>query len=173
MFRLVALALAAAACGGTSSHAETITVPFQVASADATGGAISLTAASGTAYTEFLTAAEAEIGDELYFVEVDEVRVTLLPTSTGVAALDEVFTGDIVVSFLINGARSFDVGRGAAAGTTVSGGPEYNFNLLSGVEREAMLSGNFEVVVSGTPAAGFAAAGATAELSVELDFEAF
>jgi hypothetical protein len=176
-------ALSAAACSDDPvSYSAPIGLNLKVKSADTMSGIVSddkgITTESSNPYGAFISEARAKLGRDPGEIVVDEARLFLGASSTGVAALGEVFTGDVEVLFQMNDTNnSYPVALGAVTATTSSGpislGVDFSSRDASSVDLAKLVGGSFKVIVRGPAAAGFSTKGADADLQVTLTFSAF
>jgi hypothetical protein len=173
------------ACGGTSdpvSFSEPVGISLPVASKDVVTGAVSaeknINTENGNPYGAFTSAARARLGGrDPSHIAVTGATLELFPaTSTGVAALDQVFTGPVTVGFQSSASGTlFPVGQ---VTNPVGAGPvaltvAFDSASLPAADRAAITQGQFKVVLAGTAASGFAGASATADLKVTFVFVAY
>jgi hypothetical protein len=171
-----------AACGGDDpvSFSSPVGINLKAESGDVSGTAISddkgITTESGNPYGAFMTDATAKIGGEPNRVEVDHLTLTLGATSTGVTALEQVYTGNVEVLFLMNDTNNtYPVGTIADPKGTGPDAVHVDFASedVSEVDWPKYLGGSFKVVVRGTAATDFATKGAKADLQLTFTFAAF
>jgi hypothetical protein len=190
MKKLLALAPLAllAACGGGSepvSYSAPVGISLPVASKDASSGSISvgknINTESGNPYGAFVNSARSRIGHDPSRIVVTATTLTLLTgTSTGVAALEQVFTGMVTISFQMNGTSTVypaaQIANPAGAGP-VSLSVGLDSNTLPDADRASLFQGQFKVVLSGTPPGGASGAFATgsdlADLVATFEFVAY
>jgi hypothetical protein len=173
MKKLLALAPLAllAACGGKDpvAYSAPVGISLPVASKDASSGSISvgknINTESGNPYGAFVNAARARIGHDPSRIVLTATTLTLLPgTSTGVNALEEVFTGQAMISFQMNGANA--TYPAAQIVNPVGAGPVslsvgFDSSSLPDADRASLIQGQFKVLLSGTPPGGATGAFAT------------
>ena len=139
-----------------------------VASKDASSGSISvgknINTESGNPYGAFVNEARARIGHDPSRVVLTGATLKLLGTSTGVTALDQVFTGAVTISFQMNGTNTTypaaQVANPAGAGP-VSLSVGFDSSSLPAADRASLIQGQFKVLLAGTPPGGAAGAFAT------------
>lgn len=178
---LLVLVLVAACGDDPVNYSAPVGIELKVKSSDATTAAISddkgITTESGNPYGAFVTAANTKLGHAPSEIDVDKVTLTLnTAKSTGVAALDEVMTGDVSVQFMMNDTNDpFTVAHfaGPTGVGPVEGSTTFDWSAVGGDNVAKMMAGSFKVVMSGPPAAGFATKGAEASLTVTFTFTAF
>jgi hypothetical protein len=135
----------------------------------------SITTESGNPYGAFISAAEAELGRDPARVEIEELGLVLGGTSTGVTALEQVYTGNVEVLFVMGDSNNtYPVGtvtnpKGTTAGIDIG----FESNDISATDWDKFLGGGFKVVIRGTAAADFASKGAKADLQLTFTFAAF
>jgi hypothetical protein len=172
-----------AACGSDPvSYSAPVGISLPVASKDVVSGALSadkdINTESGNPYGAFTSSARAQLGGhDPSHIAVTGVTLELLTaTSTGVTALEQVFTGPVTVGFQTSssgpiypaGQVTNPVGAGPVALTAA-----FDSESLPDADRAAITQGQFKVVLSGTAANGFASAGATADLKATFTFVAY
>jgi hypothetical protein len=182
MTRFTMLCLVLAACGDDPvSFSAPVGINLKAKSGDVSNNAISdekgITTESGNPYGAFVAGAEAEIGGPPGSIEVDDVTLTLGAQSTGVVALDEIYTGDVDVAFIMNDTdNTFDV---AHVDSPTGVGPVdfddivFDPDAVGDIDYEKLLNGSFKVVIRGNAAADFQTKGADANLQVTFTFAAF
>ena len=181
MLRLACIAVLLSACGDDPlSYSAPVAINLKAKSGDVAGTAISdekgITTESGNPYGAFVGDATRTLGRAPTAVEIDALTLTLGANSTGVTALDQIFTGDVDVAFIMNDSdNTYDVGH--VVSPTGVGPVEVDINFESDAvpadDYTRYLNGSFMVVVRGTAAADFASKGAEADLQVTFTFAAF
>jgi hypothetical protein len=173
--------VALGACSDPASTSQPVGIELKAKSGDAGTGAIAelkdITTESGNPYGAFVADARAQLGGhDPSRIELPSVTLTLGGQSTGVARLEDVFTGDVDVAFVMNtSSDTYDVAHlmnPAGVGPT-SMDVVFDSTKLSANDWPLFLGGQFKVVLRGTPAAGFAQKGADASLQVTFGFDAF
>ncbi len=182
LLALAPVALVLAACGGKDpvSYSAPVGISLPVASKDAVSNAIrvdkNINTESGNPYGAFVNEARARIGHDPSRVVLVGATLQILGTSTGVTALEQVFTGTVVISFEMNGTSAVypaaQVVDPAGAGP-VAFGVGFDSDSLPPEDRTSLVGGQFKVVLSGTPAVGFDTANATADLVATFQFIAY
>ena len=186
MIRLsLALALVAPltiGCGDDPvSYSEPVGLSLSVASGDVDNGTLldekNINTESGNPYGAFADAARDAVGGEPSSIEVDAVSLGI-DDSTGVTALDEIFAGDVDVSFVMNGSDElYPVAIHGIVAEDDAGPVDFHVHFDSDAVSDAdyteLVGGSFKVVLSGEAAAGFEAASADADLSLVLTFTAY
>ena len=180
---LAVAAFPAVGCGDDPvSYSDPVGLSLSVASGDVDNdGALldekNINTESGNPYGAFVSAAQDAIGGPPSSIVVEAATLSI-DDSTGVAALEEIFAGDVDVDFVMNGsdtaypvaARTIAVGDG---GGPVDLDVRFDSGDLADVDYADLVGGSFKVVLSGAAAAGFAAASADADLSLVLTFTAY
>jgi hypothetical protein len=185
LLALVPMALLAA-CGGKDpvSYSAPVGISLPVASKDASTGTISvgknINTENGNPYGAFVNAASARIGHNPSRIVLAGATLTLLNTSTGVTALEQVFTGPVTISFVMNGTNAtYQVGQilNPAGAGPVSLSVGLDSDSLPAADRASLDQGQFKVVLLGTPPGGAAGAFATgndlADLVATFEFVAY
>ncbi len=182
------LALLLAACGsdGTSgpvSYSAPVGITFQaITSSQAASPPMSvakgITTESGNPYGAFINTAKSRLGHDPSSVAVTSATLELLGSSTNVSALESVFTGAVSVAFDVKGTNTVYPVASISIASPVGPGPvqlavAFDFASLAPADRTALIQGQFDVVVSGAPAAGFGALNAKADLQTILTFIAY
>lgn len=179
---LAVAALAAAGCGDDPvSYSDPVGMSLSVASGDVDNGTLfdekNINTESGNPYGAFSSAAQDAIGGTPSSIEV-EAATLAIEDSTGVAALEEIFAGDVDVAFVMNGSdEAYPVAvRTVAAGDEA--GPvdlhvHFDSDAITDADYADLVAGSFKVTLSGDAAAGFADASADADLSLLLTFTAY
>lgn len=174
----------AAACGDDPvSLSQPVGISLKAKSDDvqSNGGSVTdekaINTESGNPYGAFVTAARQALGGaDPARIEVDKATLYLALTSTGVSALEEVFSAQVDIGFVMNDTNdSFPVAR---ANAPTGRGPHELEVLFTPpapgtTNFPKLLGGSFKVVLNGPAAAGFTAKGANADLQVTFTFTAF
>ena len=182
MRNLLPLALLSlAACGSDPvSFSAPVGINLKAKSGDVANSAISddkaITTESGNPYGAFVADAQAKLGKDPTRIEIDKLTLTLGAQSTGVTALDEVYTGDVDVAFITNDTNNtYDAGH--VMNPTGVGPADVDIAFQSGdvsaPDFAKFLGGSFKVVIRGPAAASFSAKGAEANLQLTFTFAAF
>jgi hypothetical protein len=178
----VLLAVLATACGTRDpvTYSVPVGISLDVKSGDAAGGAIrvdkNIRTESGDPYGAFVNAAVKTLGGAPSRIGVASATLALEPSSTGVTTLQQVFTGTTRLSFEPNGtstlyaAASVDLPTGAGP---VPMQVSFDSTSMTPPDYAALVGGNFQVVLTGTPAAGFGSTAVTARLQAVLTFVAY
>lgn len=185
LVRLLAVATftaLAAGCGDDPvSYSDPVGMSLSVASGDVDNGTLvdekNINTESGNPYGAFSSAAQSAIGGIPSSIEVDAATLTI-GDATGVDALEDIFVGEVAVTFVMNGsdvaypvaARTIAVGDGAGP---VALNVQFDSHTFTDGDYAELVAGSFKVTLSGTAAAGFAGASADADLSLVLTFTAY
>jgi hypothetical protein len=186
VFRLVfcVCCLVLAGCGDSASnYSKPVALNLKSKASDVTGTAVSAEKAinteSGNPYGAFVTEARARLGRDPARIEVSSLEVLLSTTSTGVAALNEVFNGATDVQFVLNDTNNvYSAAHATIDGSTAGRGPiafAIAFDaakMAASVDWQKFLGGGFKVVIAGPVAAGYSGK-AAADLQLTLTFAAF
>lgn len=180
--KLVALALVTlTACGDDPiSFSAPVGINLKAKSGDVSNNAISdekaINTESGNPYGAFVGDAQDALGADPSRIEVDELTLVLGAQSNGVTTLEEVYTGDVDVAFIMNDTNNtFDVGHVIDPTGVGPVGVDVVFDSagLGDADYAKLLGGSFKVVIRGPAAAAFEAKGAEANLQLTFTFAAF
>jgi hypothetical protein len=179
---LALLAPLAAGCGSDAvSYSAPVGITFPaIKSADVAAGAVAtspknITTESGNPYGKFTNAAMAALGRAPSRIAVTGAALQLLP-STNVAALQDVFTGLVKVSFIMGGsATKYTV---ATVNSPLGVGPlpmavSFDSGTLPVADFADLASGSFAAQLEGPAATGFGTANASADLQATFTFVAY
>lgn len=188
MTKLVAVAVAVAvpmimlaACGDDPvSYSAPVGINLKAKSGDVMNNAISdqkgITTESGNPYGAFVNDTRRKLGKDPSRIELDQLTLTLGAQSTGVTALDEVYTGDVDVAFIMNDTNNtYDVGhvidpRGVGP---VDVSVVFDSAAVGDADFVKLVGGSFGVVIRGPAATTFVSKGAEANLQLTFTFAAF
>ena len=170
-----------AACGADPvSYSTPVGINLKVKSSDVSNNAVSddksITTESGNPYGAFVNGAQAKLGKSPTRIDIDNLTLTLGAQSTGVTALEQVYTGDVDVALITNDTNNtYDVGH-VVNPTGV--GPVaidigFSSDQVSAPDYAKILSGSFKVVLRGPAAATFQGKSAEANLDLTFTFAAF
>ncbi len=173
-------AFALVACGGKATYSAPVGVNLNARSGDVRSGTLSrdeaITAEPGNPYGAFINNAWQKLGNKSPSrIEVNSITLALGGQSTGVSALEQVFTGEVDVLFVMNDSgNSFNVGHVVNPTGTGPIGLSVDFDpsKVVGLDFANLLGGSFNVVVRGSAAVGFSTRNATANLQTSLTFKA-
>lgn len=178
---ILASILVLAACGDDPvSYSMPVDINLKVKSGDVSNNAVSdqkgITTESGNPYGAFVNDAQGKLGRAPARIELDDLTLTLGAQSTGVTTLDEVYTGDVDVAFIVNDTNNtYDVGH--IMNPTGVGPDSVDINFMSvavsAADYQKMLTGSFNVVIRGPAAATFSTKGAEANMQLTFTFAAF
>lgn len=178
---LIALILLAACGDDPVQFSEPVGIELKAKSGDVTNSAVkedkSITTESGNPYGKFIADAMAKLGGaNPSEIDLDKVTLTLGALSTNVTSLDQVVTGDVVVTFLTNDTNNTFVAAHCMNPTGV--GPfdcsvAFDWSQVGSGDVPKMLGGSFKVGITGPSAAGFDTKGAEASLQLTFTFTAF
>lgn len=180
---LAVLASLAAACGSSDpvSYSAPVGISLDARSGDVVAGQVhvdkNISTETGNPYGAFVNAAVRALGRSPSRIVVTSATLTLSPaSSTQVSALEQVFTGQVRLSFEPNG--SSDAYPVAAVTSPVGTGPvamavTFDSSSMTPVDFGDLVGGAFKVVLDGPAAAGFATKGATADMTAVLTFVAY
>ncbi|MCX5746424.1 MAG: hypothetical protein NT062_28440 [Proteobacteria bacterium] len=174
--------LALVACGDDPvSLSSPVGIELKSKSGDVTNAAISeekgITTESGNPYGAFVADAKSKLGRDPGLIELDRLTLTLGAQSTGVVALDEVFTGDVDVAFITNDSNNtYDVAHflnPTGVGPVGVSSLAFDWTTVPVADQTKMLGGGFKVVIRGPAAPNFQTKGADAQLQLTFTFTAF
>lgn len=179
---LLALPLLLAACGDDPvQFSEPVGIELKAKSGDVANTTVheekGITTESGNPYGAFISMAQSKLGGkDPSRIDLDKITITLGAQSTNVSDLNQVVTGDVVVSFLTNDTNNTFVAAHFAspAGTGPDNGSvSFDWTQVGTADVPKMLGGSFKVVLNGPAAAGFDTKGAEASLQLTFTFTAF
>ncbi|HWO25027.1 MAG TPA: hypothetical protein VNO30_40080 [Kofleriaceae bacterium] len=183
MLRMICLALLVSlvACGDDPlSYSAPVSINLKAESGQVNGAAISdekgITTESGNPYGAFIGDAKAQIKQDPSRIELDSLDLTLGAQSSGVTALEQVYTGDVDVLFLMNDTNNtYTAGRVTSPTGTgpVEVGIQFDSDDVADQDWPKLIGGSFKVVIRGTAATGFATKGAKADLQLTFTFSAY
>ena len=175
-----ALALVVGCGADPVSYSAPVGINLKAKSGDVSGTTVSqqkgINTETGNPYGAFVTDARRTIGRDPGRVEVDEAKLTLGAQSTGVVTLQDVFSGDVDVAFVIDDSNNtYDVGHviNPAGVGPVDVSVNFESFAVASPDYGKFLNGSFKVVVRGTAAPGFSTKGAEANLQIAITFAAF
>jgi hypothetical protein len=180
--KLVAFALVTmTACGSDPvSYSAPVGINLKAKSSDVASNAITddkaITTESGNPYGAFVNDARTKLGKDPGAIELDQLTLTLGAQSTGVIALNEVYTGDVDVAFVMNDTNNtYDAGHvtNPTGVGPVDMSVVFRSEQVSAVDFPKLLSGSFKVVIRGAAAVGFSTKSAAANLQATFTFAAF
>ncbi len=172
----------AAACGSDPvSYSQPVGISLPVASNDVVAGEVAadkdVNTESGNPYGAFVNAAVQRLGGkDPSRIAVTTVSLQLIASGSTVAALQEVFSGPVAISFVMNGTNTQvpvaqvtgPTGAGPVALTTA-----FDSKSMAPADYAALVQGQFKVRIAGTAATGFAAGGQDANLEATFGFVAY
>ena len=169
------------ACGDDPvSYSAPVGINLKVKSGDVSNDAVSdqkgINTESGNPYGAFVADAQAKLGSDPTSIEIESLTLTLGAQSTGVTTLEEVYTGDVDVAFLMNDTNNtYDVGH--IIDPTGVGPADVDVAFasaqVSSTDFPKLLGGGFSVVIRGPAAATFSSKGAEANMQLTFTFAAF
>ena len=170
-----------AACGGDDpvSYSSPVGINLKAESGSVTGTTISdekgITTESGNPFGAFVTEASNKLGHEPGSVEIEKLVLTLGAQSTGVTALEQVYTGTTEVLFIMGDTNNTYVVGGVTNPKATTAEVDVAFASHDVAEQDwpKFLGGGFKVVIRGTAATDFASKGAKADLQLSFTFAAF
>jgi hypothetical protein len=162
------------------SYSTPVGISLKAKSGDVAGSVISddkqITTESGNPYGAFISDAHTKLGKDPTRIEIDKLTLVLGAQSTNVTTLEEVYTGDVDVTFLTNDTNNtYDVGH---VMNPMGVGPVdlsvvFQSDAVAAADFTKILGGGFRVVIRGAAAAGFSGKGAEATLQTTFTFAAF
>jgi len=136
----------------------------------------SITSEQSNPFGAFVNDAQRKLGRDPVRIEVDSLSLTLGAQSTGVTTLQEVFTGQVDVSMLMNDTNNTYV-IGSVTNPNGVGPVDVDISLdgrtIAPQDFTKYLNGSFSVVARGPAAATFAGKGAEANLQLTFTYAAF
>lgn len=179
---LALAALLATGCGDDDplSYSAPVGINLKAKSGDVKSGSITdekgITTESGNPYGAFVRDARARLGADPARIDLGSIQLLLGGSSKGVTALDEVFSGQVEVLFVMDETKnSHPAGSftDPSGGGAVDGLASFDSAGLNAVDWTKLLAGSFKVTLRGPAAASFATKSADADLQVTLVFRAF
>ena len=177
------LALAASACGDDPvSYSAPVGINVSVSSGDIQYGVVfdekNINTESGNPYAAYIQAARDELGRDPGSIEIAHATLELLGTSNNVAALGEVFDGDVDISFVMNGSEAEYPATVVTIASDSGAGPidmhaHHDTGAMSDEDWAEVVGGSFKVRASGPAATTFAAASADANMLATFEFVAY
>lgn len=163
------------------SYSGPVAINLKAESGAVNGTAISdekgITTESGNPYAAFITDARSTLGRDPGRVEIDALTLTLgAESTTGVTALDQVYTGDVDVLFLMNDTNNtYPAGRvsNPTGAGPVPVGIAFESDGVADQDWPKFVGGSFKVIIRGTAATEFASKGAKADLQLAFTFAAY
>lgn len=170
-----------AACGSSPvSDSAPVGINLKAKSGDVMTGAITeskdITTESGNPYGAFINDAMMKLGGKNpSTIELNQCQLTLGGTSTGVATLQDVFTGAVDIAFITDDTN--DTYDAATITNPMGVGPvdldvTFDFSKVSSADQQKFMTGSFKVVLRGTAEGTFATKGAEADLLATFTFDA-
>jgi hypothetical protein len=166
-------------CGGSRNYSGPVGVNLRAQSGDVTGGTISsdkiITTEPGNPYGAFINDARVKLGRDPSNVQVSALTLSLGAQSSGVTALEQVYSGRVDVLFLMLGTGiSYSVGHmtNYAGGGPINLTIDFDSTQIVGQDHFNLMSGSFRVVTRGTAAPGFDTRSADASLQHNFTFKA-
>jgi len=181
---LVALPLVfAAACADDPvSYSAPVGIVLQVKSNDiASDGTMALdkmiTTESGNPYGKFISDAEAKLGHAPSLIELDSATLTLdASKSTNITLLEQVLTGDVATSFVLNDTNTvLDAAHFAnpTGAGLFNGASAFDMTTLSNDDVTMLIGGSFKVQLDAAAAGAFSSTGGEAVLQLTYTFSAY
>ncbi len=177
------LAVLASACGSSDpvSYSAPVGISLDARSSDVAAGQVhvdkNISTESGNPYGAVVNAAVKALGHAPSRIVVTSATLTLdAASSSQVTALEQVFTGQVRVSFQPNGSSNTYPVASVTSPTGV--GPvtlavTFDSSSMTPADFGDLVGGAFKVALDGPAASGFAAGSAKADLTATLTFEAF
>jgi hypothetical protein len=172
--------LALFGCDSAVSYSAPVAINLKAKASDVQQNVVSdaksITSEMGNPYGAFVSAAQQRLGRAPSRIEVTGIGMVLGANSTGVTRLDQVFTGQVDVLFLMNDTNNtYPVGHVI---NPIGAGPvvvtiDFDGAAVSSVDYPKLLNGSYSVVVRGPAAAGFASSGAQATIETAFTFAAY
>ena len=179
--RTLCVLLVLAGCGDSPvNYSAPVGINLKAKSGDVQQNVVSdkkaITTESGNPYGAFVNNAQTMLGRAPNRIEVDTLTLILGADSTGVTQLEQVFTGEVDVLFIMNDTNNtYNV---AHVMNPTGPGPvpmviDFDGAAVSSVDYPKLLGGSFSVVIRGPAAATFPGASAQASLQTNFTFAAF
>lgn len=180
-YLLSVFALAAGCADDPVSFSEPVGINLKAKSSDSVNAVVTtdkqITTESGNPYGAFVNDATAKLGKAPARIEVDHATLLLGADSKNVAKLENVFTGDVDIAFVMNDTNNtYDVGTLHAPTGVGPVGFDIAFDgtAVAAQDMPKLLGGGFGVALRGDVAPAFSTDGtAEADLQVTLTFAAF
>lgn len=174
-------ALALFGCDSAASYSAPVAINLKAKSGDVLQNVVSdtksMSSQMGNPYGAFISAAQQKLGRDPSRIEITALAIRLdAADSTGVTRLEEVFTGQVDVLFVINDTNdTYHVGQVVnPAGTDpVLVTVDFDSTKVSSVDYQKLLNGSFSVVVRGPASSSFATANAQANIETGFTFAAY
>jgi hypothetical protein len=178
---LICVLASLVACGDAPvSYSDTVGINLKAESDKVNNMALAdeknINTESGNPYGAFVADANTKLGHDPGRIEIEKLTLMLGGASTGVTTLEQVYTGDVDVLFVLADTNNtYNVGRvtnpmgGGPVAVTVS----YESDAVSDVDYPKVVAGGFKVVIRGTAATDFSTKGAKADLQLSFTFAAF
>ncbi len=168
------------ACGGdVVNYSAPVGITMKLRSSDVTqpGNAVTLskgiTTEQGNPYGAFVNAAQQALGRPPSRIVVTYLTLELLPPSSGVANLNQVFAGVVSAGFLLNSVLQPACAAASPAGTAFPMTATFDSTGLDPVSYGDLVGGTFPVVLGGTATSAFATGNDSADLQVTFGFIAY
>ena len=180
MKHIVAFMLLAACSSDPVGYSAPVGINLKAKSGDVNQNAIteskSITSETSNPYGAFVNDAQRRLGRDPTRIEVDTLTLTLGGQSTGVTTLQEVFTGEVDVSMVMNDTNNTYV-IGSVMNPNGVGPVDVDISLdgrtIAPQDFAKYLTGSFAVVARGPAATTFASKGAEANIQLTFTYAAF
>lgn len=180
---LIAFTCLASACGEDAvSHSDIVGIEVKADADKVVNDTISdeknINTESGNPYGAFITEAQNALGADPGRIEITSVTIQL-NDSVGVAALNEIFDGDVDIVFQMpTSGDEVRVASGAVSAETEGAGPyelivEFDSDQLNDANYADLIAGSFKVLYRAPANAAYAGSGAKTDLQINFEFEAF
>jgi hypothetical protein len=164
-------------CGDPVSFSAPVGINLKTKASDVKNGVVTqdkgITTESGNPYSAFINEARKELdGKDPGTIEIPSLTLLLGAQSTGVTALEQVFTGKVEVLFVMNDTdNTYPVGNieNPKGSGPVELDVTFDSDTITGEDRTKLLGGSFKTVIRGPAATSFAPP-STAEATLQLTF---
>jgi len=181
-FAVVLGVLLLSGCGDPVSFSAPVGINLKTKAGDVRNGVVTqdkgITTESGNPYGAFISEARSELeGKDPGTIEIPSLTLLLGAQSTGVTALEQVFTGKVEVLFVMNDTdNTYPVGNieNPKGPGPVDLDVTFDSDTITGEDRTKLLGGAFKSVIRGPAATSFAPPNnAEASLQLTFTFEAY
>jgi len=184
LFALAAVVAALGACGEDAPASESVTLAmvFEVRSSavdndETVTDSIAIASLAEDPWGAFVAAARSTLGTDPAELTVEDVRLTLDPSSVNVADLADIFHGPVALDIRIDASgNGYDIAETLlhddTLGTEALLSPRLRYGDIVDDDRAAVLAGSFDVRFVGQSGDDFRTLGATVTLVATATFVA-